>query len=174
MDTNTEKYVQDLFTSSKSSEESIMFQKGLEDISKNFISNEEFKNLLLNPRILNKEKLDALKEFFPQYLGNKTFSKFLFEIIEKGRISLIEEISKKYSEMNELIDSDELDIKIIVADKLDDNLIKEIVEKYKDLYKVNKINYSIEIDESIIGGIKVIVGNVVYDGTIMSRLKQMF
>jgi len=99
---------------------------------------ESDENLLLNPRILNKEKLDALKEFFPQYLGNKTFSKFLFEIIEKGRISLIEEISKKYSEMNELIDSDELDIKIIVADKLDDNLIKEIVEKYKDLYKVNK------------------------------------
>ena len=40
--------------------------------------------------------------------------------------------------------------------------------------EAKSINYKIELDESIIGGVKVAVGDTVYDGTIQTQLKQIF
>lgn len=168
-----ERYVKALFDSSKNKEESIMFQKALKDISDTYLTNEEFKNLLLNPRITNEEKLDTIKEMFKEYCSNSTFSNFLFELLNKERISLIQSVSEEYTKINNSINK-EIDIKIIVASKLDDNQIKDIVNKYKEIYDANKVNYTIELDESIIGGVKVAVGNTIYDSTIDTRLKQIF
>lgn len=172
MATITERYVQALFSSSRNNEESIMFQKGLQDISENFVSNEEFKNLLLNPRILNREKINIMKELFPKCFKNSIFSNFLSELLKKGRISLIGNISEEYTKMNNSL-NEELDIKIVVAQRIDENQIEEIVNKYKELYDVSKVNYDIELDKSVIGGVKVIVGNTIYDNTINTQLKQI-
>ena len=68
----------------------------------------------------------------------------------------------------------ELSIKIIVASELSDEQLKGIIKKFKDMYKVETVQYTIEIDESIIGGIKVCVGNKIYDNTIDTRLRKIF
>ena len=162
-----------LFTSSKDNDESIMFQKGLKDISNTYIINKEFKNLLLNPCITNTEKLDIIKEIFPEYCKNSTFSNFLSELLNKKRIDIIENISDEYSKMFNSIKK-ELDIKIIVASELNKNQIDDIVNKYKEMYNASIVNYTIELDENIIGGVKVIIGNTIYDSTINTQLNQIF
>lgn len=168
-----QRYVQALFASSKNNDETIIFQKGLKDISELYNSNKELKDLLLNPCILNNEKLIVLKEAFPEYFKNDTFSNFLHELLIKDRISQIDNISKEYSKLFNSLNK-ELDIRIIVANKITDEQIKDIVNKYKEIYKANSVNYKIELDESIIGGVKVAIGDTVYDGTIETQLKQIF
>ena len=68
----------------------------------------------------------------------------------------------------------ELFIKIIVSSEIDDNQIDKIIQKFKDIYKVSTVKYSIEINEEILGGIKVVVGNTVYDASIKRQLDQIF
>ena len=68
----------------------------------------------------------------------------------------------------------ELFIKIIVSSEIDDNQIEKIVQKFKDIYKVNAVKYVIEINKEILGGIKVVVGNTVYDASIRRQLDQIF
>ena len=168
-----ERYVKALLNSSKDNEESLMFQKGLENISNVFSSNKEFKRLLLNPCISNQEKLEAIQGMFSNYCENSTFKNFLLEILNKNRINLIEDISDEYSKIYSSLNKD-LTIKIIVANKISDNQIDEIVSKYKKIYNANTVNYTIEIDESIIGGVKVAVGNTIYDSSVDTQLKQIF
>lgn len=167
------RYVQALFNSSKDINESSMFQKALKDISNTFNSNKEFKNLLLNPCITNREKLDTIKEIFPEYCENSTFSNFLSELLNKERINLIESVSDEYSKISDSLNK-ELKIKIIVANELNQEQINDIINKYKQIYKANSVNYTIEIDKSIIGGVKVAVGNTIYDSSIDTQLKQIF
>ena len=162
-----------LFTSSKDDNESIMFQKGLKDIANIYSTNKEFKNLLLNPCITNTEKIDIIKEIFSEYCKNSTFSNFLFELLNKKRINIIENISDEYLKMFNSKNK-ELDIKIIVASELNKDQINDIVKKYKEIYKANTVNYTIELDKKIIGGVKVIIGNTIYDNTIYTWLKQIF
>lgn len=168
-----QRYVQALFTSSKNDNETVIFQKGLQDISELYESNKEFKDLLLNPCILNDEKMLVLKEIFPENFKNPTFSNFMHELLIKDRVRLINSISDEYSKLFNSLNK-ELDIRIIVANKITDEQINQIVNKYKELYKAKSINYKIELDESIIGGVKVAVGDTVYDGTIQTQLKQIF
>lgn len=166
-------YVQALFASSKDNSESTLFEKALKDISETYSSNKEFKNLLTNPCITNGEKLDTIKEIFPEYCKNSTFSNFLSELLNKERIKYIEDISDEYSKINSSLNK-ELNIKIIVASRLNEQQINDIVNKYKQMYKANTVNYTLEIDENIIGGVKVAVGNTIYDSTIDTQLKQIF
>ena len=102
-----------------------------------------------------------------------SLSNFLSELLNKDRIKLIENISDEYSKINSSLHK-ELDIKIIVASELSENQINDIVNKYKEIYKANKVNYTVEIDKSIIGGVKVAVGNTIYDSSIDSQLKKIF
>ena len=169
----SERYVQALLKSSKDDKQSMEFQKGLEAISSLFTENEEFKNLLLNPCVSNEEKLAVIKQTFPEYCENSTFLNFLAELLNKKRINLIDSISDEYSKINNSL-KNELAIKIIVANKLDDKQIDDIVNKYKKMYNANTINYTVEIDESIIGGVKVAVGNTIYDSSIDTQLKSIF
>ena len=103
------------------------------------------------------EKLDVIKEIIPEGFKNEKFASWISEL----------ENSKATSNKN-------LKIKIIVASELSDEQLKGIIKKIKDMYKVETVQYTIEIDESIIGGIKVCVGNTIYDNTIETRLRQMF
>ena len=56
----------------------------------------------------------------------------------------------------------------------EDREIRDIVNKYKKLYNANTVNYEVELDETVIGGIKVAVGNTIYDSTIDTQLKAIF
>lgn len=167
------RYVQALFDSSKDKAQSELYEKALKNLSVNFSNNQEFRNTLLNPCISNKEKLDLIKEAFKEYCEDETFVNFINELLEKNRINLIENISDEYTKM---IDSErkEVTIKIVTAVELDNEQVQDIVSKYKKLYNANTINYEIELDKSTIGGVKVIVGNKIYDSTLKTRLSQIF
>ena len=150
-------------------EEIAIYEKALKEIATVFESNKEFKKVMLDPRIVANVKMEIIKEIFADYTKNTLLMNFIALLLKEGRISYISEISEQYENMN----NSELKIKIIVANRIDENQIEEIVEKFKQKYKVNKVKYKIETDRNIIGGIKIIVGNQIYDGSISTQLKQM-
>lgn len=166
------RYIQALLELPKSEEENKMLEKGLKDIAELFSSNEEFKKVLLDPRIDCNTKVEIIKEIFPQYTDTR-FINFITLLIQEKRINFIKEIAEQYEKTNQDMKK-VLRIKIIVACTIDEEQIKTIVEKYKKMYKVDTIKYEIEIDENLLGGVKVMVGNKIYDGSVATQLKQMF
>ena len=102
-------------------------------------------------------------------LGIMAFSGYkLFEIQKAAK-----EIAEQYEEESQKADKI-LNIKIISACEIDEKQIQTIVEKYKTMYNVKSINYEKIIDESLLGGVKVMVGNKIYDGSIQTQLNKMF
>ena len=166
------RYTQALLELPKNEEENKMLEEGLKEISELFNSNEEFKKVLLDPRIASDVKMGIIKEIFPQYTDAR-FMNFISLLIKEDRMSLIQEISEEFEKINQEMKK-VLNIKIIGASTIDEKEIESIVEKYKTMYKVDTIKYEIEIDESLLGGVKVVVGNKVYDGSVATQLKQMF
>lgn len=149
----------------------IKYENDLKLISNIFESNEEFKKMLLNPCISNHEKLSVLEEVLPQ--KDKLFIDFLSVLLENNRIDMISDMYETYMRINSE-KNNELNMKIIVASKIEQDQINEIVEKYKALYKADKVKYSLIEDESIIGGVKIIIGNTIYDGCLKTQLENIF
>jgi len=150
-----------------------MIEKALKEIAELFNSSGELKKVLLDPRISSNLKIEVIREILPQYKDSKIIMRFITLLIEEGRINFISEIADEYEKINLGLNK-VLNIKIITAKKIDDKQIKKIVETFKKMYKANTINYEIEIDEEILGGVKVMVGNKVYDGSVSTQLKNMF
>lgn len=167
------RYVKALLELAKSEEEKVIFEKGLKEISNLFTSDENFKKVLLNPRIAGQEKLDLIKEIFSEYKDEEILINFLDLLIKEERISMIEDISEEYSKVYSSLIK-EIKIKIITAMELDKAEIEAIIKKYKELYKADTVKYEVEIDESILGGVKVIIGNKIYDSSVKTQINQMF
>lgn len=165
------RYAQALFNTTKNKEENAFFNNALTDISKLFSSNLQFKKILLDPRITSNIKLNILKEIFPEY-DNKMLVNFVGLLLDKNRINIIDGIADEYNKLTALVNN-ELSIKIISASTLNESEINGIADKYKKMYNAGKINYELKIDKELLGGVKVIVGNKIYDGSLKTQLKNM-
>ena len=156
------RYIQALFSLPKSEEENKNLEKSLKEVAETFKTNEEFRKVLQDPRINSNVKVEIIKEIFKD---NKqtSFIKFLALLIKEGRINCIQEIAEGYEQIN-----------IIVASPIDEKQTKTNIEKFKMMYKAQTIEHEVIIDESLLGGVKIMVGNKIYDGSVATQLEQMF
>ena len=164
------RYAKALMDALKSKDEKIEMNSKLGEIAELFNSNMQFKKILLDPRINSKAKVGVVRELFTD--TNPMLVSFLSLLIDKNRIGSLSGISSEYGLlMREL--NNELFISIISASKLSDDEINGISDKYKKLYNVSAVKYSLKVDEDLLGGVKVIVGNKIYDGSLKTQLRNM-
>lgn len=165
------RYAQALMDAIKDKDGKIKTSHELDEISELFNSNGQFKKVLLDPRISSSVKAGVVKEIFSE--TNPLFISFISLLIDKNRIKYIDGIAKEYSELTKIMNN-ELFIDIISASSLDDDEINGISDKYKKLYNATTVKYNLTIDESLLGGVKVVVGNKVYDGSLKTQLRNIF
>ncbi|MEN9750867.1 MAG: F0F1 ATP synthase subunit delta [Betaproteobacteria bacterium] len=92
-------------------------------------------------------------------------------LIEYKRVNLLPEISLAFEALK-ATDEGTLEAEIIVAskptDKEVDSLVKSLEKKFN-----KKIDAKVTIDEAIIGGTKVIVGDTVIDASVREQLQNL-
>ena len=132
---------------------------------------EDFKSLLTSHEVDPTVKKNVIKSIFKDNIRNELVN-FLMLLIDKGRISHLPGILKEFERLaNER--SNVLTMKIISAYPLEDKQINSIKEKYKNTYKAASVVADIEVDGSLLGGVKVIIGDKVFDGTVKGRLEEL-
>lgn len=165
------RYAQALLNCSKNAKDNEAFGQGLNSMATLFSSNLQFRKILLDPRIGNDVKLNIIKEIFPEH-QNAVFLSFLNLLLDKNRMNIIDGISEEYSKLNSVLNN-ELNMKIISANELNQDEINNLTLKYKNMYNAEKVKYTLEVDKEILGGIKVIIGNKIYDGSLKTQLRRM-
>lgn len=148
----------------------IEFIDDLREASRIINSNKEFKEILENPNISKRRKKEIIKEIF----GGQTFEaivSFLCVLVDKGRILYLEEKIRQM-ELIYLERHDILEAKVTSVIPLTDQEFSKLHEKLEKKYG-KKVILEKEIDESIIGGLFVRVGNEVIDGTVAGKYKEI-
>ena len=164
------RYAVALMDALKVKDEQLKADKDLAEIAYMFNNNLQFKKILLDPRLEPRLKSDVVKEIFVD--DNPMLVSFISLLIDKNRIKYIDGISKEYSELARK-KNNEIKLKIISATGLTEDEINGITDKYKKVYNAANASYEQVIDESVIGGVKVVIGNKVYDGTVKTQLNNM-
>ena len=165
MENLSNRYAESLFLESQDKKVILSY---LKDLSKIY-EMADFKSMMDSPRIKNEEKLSVICEILKP---NELFKRFLNLLIKEERFPLIGEIAEKYEEM---FDKENKVLNILISSslKLSEDDINKILKKYKDLYQANEVTYKEVIDKSLIGGVKVTVNGVVYDGTVRTKFNEM-
>ncbi len=141
---------------------------GFVDIYK---QDKELRAFLLNPTIKSNKKQQLLTNVFKSSLEPNVL-KFLLLLIEKQRLIYIESIYNQYVKLAHEI-ANIIDMKIISANPLTELQVEAIKNRYILKYKASSANAQIILDQELIGGVKVVIGDKVYDGSIKGQIDSL-
>lgn len=131
--------------------------------------NPGFLGFLEAPGITYAEKAGFLEKVLNSDFS-KEFLQFMKLLLEKGRINKIQDIAEyirfTYSH------AEELEVLLKTSFPLEIDLIQKIKDKLEAKLKKNLKLY-IDLDGSLLGGIQVVIGNTVIDGSVRRRLDDL-
>lgn len=131
----------------------------------------DLKELFLNPRISREEKKTVLTTLFEKELEPNIFN-FTMLLVDKDRIKFLPDIYREFMRLAD-IKGNVMNMTVVSAMPLEDYQIDKIREKYKKVYNASTINLEMRLDSSLLGGIKIIIGDKVIDGTMSRRLENL-
>lgn len=150
----------------------------LKEITNVMTELKEITTIFNTPGVSKKEKKELVGKIFSKFSLDASvstiFSKFLSLLIDKGRFNLLPEIQDEFSK---LIDKEKGTVHVEISSpyELKDDTIENLrisLEKVllspSEKLKVNK-----KIEPELIGGIKVKIKDLVYDGSIKGRLENL-
>lgn len=130
----------------------------------------EFRDIVGDPRFARAQLVDiflgALKVSVDAEAKN-----FISMLVENSRITLLPEIEQQFRELKNAFESS-ADAQIVSAFPMSDAQVNELVTALEKKFG-RKLNASVSVDASLIGGVRVTVGDEVLDSSVGARLQQM-
>lgn len=143
--------------------------ESLKIITNTFNNNSDFVEILSHPEIKLENKLDLTREVLSNI--EKNTLNFLLVIIEKGRVKEINNIYDDYELMYHAYYNIQL-ATVYSTFSLSENQIVKLEEKLsKRLDK--KVKVKNVLDNTLIGGIKIMIDNQVIDSSIQQKIVEL-
>jgi F-type H+-transporting ATPase subunit delta len=132
--------------------------------------NEQLRQFADNPKVDAAEVYDVVAGVAGGTLDDKV-ANLLRAVIENGRLSALPEIALQFKSLVNA-QSGSSDALVQSAFPIDAAALGEVVAALERRFG-RKLNARVELDESLIGGIRVVVGDEVLDTSVKARLEQM-
>lgn len=148
-----------------------LVNKDMQFVAETIAENSELEMLISSPIYRIADKKMALTAVFDKKIS--ALSNNLIDLLATNkRMSLFQTIANQYSilynEVKKIVKAS-----VITAIPLDDEMRKQILTKAQALAKNKEINLESNIDESIIGGFILRVGDVQIDASILNKLNNL-
>lgn len=129
----------------------------------------ELQVFLFSPYLSSQDKKEGLARAVTG--AEPEFSNFLELLVEKGRMPEVFQIRREYEELWKKANR-RLDVTVTSAIELDPSVVGKIGEEV-ERQTGEKVELSSEVDDGILGGIVLRVGNMVLDASIRTRLEKL-
>jgi len=139
-------------------------------VAKSVNENQDLKEMLQSAVIKSSDKKEALLKVFPK--ANPMFSSLLDVLVKNKRVNILGDVASKYVELFEK--SQNLEVAhVTTAVELTDDLKNKVLAKVKELTSAKKIEIKNTVDESILGGFILRVGDIQYNASISNQLNTL-
>ena len=170
IDVIANRYAEALFQLSEEENITKEIYNELHDVVEVIKNNKELDNVLKSPLVAKNEKTQLIEALFNNKINNN-LKNFLKILVEKGRISYLKSIELTFKEL--LNDKHNIiEGTVISAIALTEKQVKELEEKLSKKYNKN-VTLENEVDQSILGGVLVRLGNTQIDGSVKTRLNNI-
>ncbi len=147
-------------------------EKALADlisVKKIIHDNPGFKKLMYNPQASYTQKCVFIDEVISKGLSDE-IRDFLKLLLDKKRFDIFLDVAEylrvKYTHHGQV------DVLLKTAFPLDLDVIKKIQAALKKKFKQN-LKFYIDLDGSLLGGVQVVIGNTIIDGSVKKRLESL-
>lgn len=130
----------------------------------------QLRQLADNPKV-NAEQLFGVVTAVARTALPQMAQNFLRTVIDNGRVDVLPEIANQFRALVNRTNGSS-DALVYSAFALDAAALAELGKTLEKRFN-RKLNLSVELDESLIGGVRVVVGDEVLDTSVKVRLEQM-
>ncbi len=163
-------YAQALFEVANEKGDAEEVGKDLEGIKELLETNKKFRDILYHPSIIKDAKKDIInKTIGPQC--SKWVRNLLFILIDKRRERMLDYLADMFKEVARRIRGVTC-IKVQTVFPLTDSKLNRLKESLEKLMK-KKVELETEINEDIIGGMVINMGNKIIDGSMLNQLRNL-
>ncbi|MFB3926444.1 MAG: ATP synthase F1 subunit delta [Syntrophales bacterium] len=164
-------YAQALFDISREENKYREYYDELNRFSSLLKENPDLKEFFANPIFDRDEKKAVVTEVLKRTDVSATIANFLRLLVDKGRISILDDIEEHYRELiDQVLKKVRIDIK--TAFPLTDGLYADLKKTLEEMTG-KAVEMSIHEDPLLLGGIVVKIGDTLYDGSIRSQLNHI-
>ena len=162
-------YARSLFEVAKEHDKLDDLKEQLDQFADEMDTNRELQVFFFSPYFSSAEKKDGIQKVIEN--GDEHLVRFLELLAERHRMPALFRIRKEFdrlwAEENQL-----LPVTIASAVELDEDTVKDLAKRIED-QTGRQIELTTTVDPSLIGGLQMRVGNMVYDASIKNRLEKL-
>jgi F-type H+-transporting ATPase subunit delta len=128
------------------------------------------KALANDPNLSDRQVVDTFLSVLKSPVNDEA-KNFISMLVENDRVTLLPEIGEQFHALKNALEG-AADAEITTAFGLTDSQVNELVEMLQKKFG-RKLNPSVTVDDSLIGGVRVVVGDEVLDTSVRAKLQQM-
>ncbi len=130
----------------------------------------DFLHYMKAPGFTKESKKSLIDKVFKNQLSDIIIN-FFSVLIDNDRHSIIEEVYESLSQLLD-VEKNRLRVKVISSTKLEESVLSKVQSALQDKFK-KQIILEEKVDQSIIGGIIIRIGDLIIDGSISKDLKNI-
>ena len=127
-------------------------------------------SMVANPNLTDRQVADTLLALLGSGISNEA-KNFIEVLVQNGRVSLLPEIGTQFQALKNASEGS-ADAEIVSAFAMSDAQVSDLVAALGKKFG-RKLNPTVTVDESLIGGVRVVVGDEVLDTSVRAKLQQM-
>jgi F-type H+-transporting ATPase subunit delta len=162
-------YAEALFDVAKEKDKLDRIHEELGQFAEALAGNRELQVFFFSPYFSSAEKREGIERAVSG--ADPEFVNFLALLTEKHRMPVIFRIQRQFEERWKE-ENRKLDVIVTSAVQLDPGIVKEVGEQIEE-QTGKSVELSSTVDESILGGLVLQVGNMVLDASIRNRLEKL-
>jgi F-type H+-transporting ATPase subunit delta len=162
-------YAEALFEVAKEKGKLDEIRSELADFADALAESKEMQVFFFSPYFSSTEKKEGIRRVIQG--ADEEFVNFLELLAEKHRMPVIFRMRRQFDELWKR-ENRRIDVTVTSATELDKSVVKRIGKQIEE-QTGRKVNLSSEVDDSILGGLVLQVGNMVLDASIRNRLEKL-
>jgi len=163
-------YAESLFRLASAEGVADRVEEELRELERLYQTNYELKEFINNPRIKAEGKKDALAELLGGKLSPVTLN-HMYLIVDQDRGRMFPKMAEEYRRLASEARA-KISAEVVTALPISDSVIAQIKDQLQKLTKKD-VHIRSRVDESIIGGVVIRVGDKVLDGSVRNKLSQL-
>jgi F-type H+-transporting ATPase subunit delta len=162
-------YARSLFEVAKEHDVLDVMHEQLDQLADELERNRELQVFFFSPYFSSAEKKDGIKKVVEG--ADEYFARFLELLAERHRLPVLFRIRREFDQLW-AEENKRLPVTITSAVELDENTVKEIGRKIEE-QTGQTVDLTAVVDPDLLGGLKMQVGNQIFDSTVRGRLEKL-
>jgi F-type H+-transporting ATPase subunit delta len=164
-------YAEALFSAAKDSADSLQGTANHLQLLAELIEMEDVRQAVSDPRLDDAQRCDLVKGLLKGVKLDAHLDNFIELVVSNDRLLLMPEIAEQFQALKDKAEG-VAQADIVSAFPMSDAQVSELVQLLEPKFNL-KLKPHVTVDETLIGGVRVVVGDYVLDTSVQAQLNRM-